>query len=304
MNIMNKDNLFYIFFFLIFLVSNSCQKTKNSSLTKEKTTVRHKISKLSKKDSLELIKLANNPSVENHMHAMHLVFGAPKHTIKSIGILVYNGVNSLDVFGPRYILGQAMGAKTELIAIKSGNIKTIQGIEIVPNTIIDSVKHLDILIIPGGFRRTIEASYNKQLHKWIRQIDKNTIYTGAVCTGGWILGATGLLKDKKASTNWYKEKEILEKYGAIPANERYTKDGKYWTSAGVTAGMDMCLAILQEIYGDRYAQGVMLDLEYDASPPLEGGSPEKTDWSVNWMMKTMYDIGINPIIDSLETKKK
>lgn len=278
----------------------SCKKTENSVSNTSKT---NEISKLSKKDSLELIKLIKNPSAENHMRAMHIIFGTPKHRIKSIGILVYNGVNSLDVFGPRYILGQAMGTKTELIAIKSGNIKTVQGIEIVPNTVIDSVKQLDILIIPGGAKGTLEATYNKHLHNWIKQIDENTIYTGSVCTGGWILGATGLLKGKKASTNWHREKEMLEKYGAIPANERYTKDGKYWTSAGVTAGMDMCLAILQEIYGDRYAQGVMLDLEYDANPPLLGGSPEKTDWSVNWMMKTMYDIGINPIIDSLENSK-
>lgn len=257
---------------------------------------------ISQEDSIKLAKEIENPSPENHYNSMNIIFGKPKHNIRTIGILVYDGVNELDVMGPRYVLGQAMGAKTQLIALKQGNIKTTMGVEIVPNTVIDSVSELDILIIPGGFSGTIEAAYNNNLHDWIRKIDQKTKYTGAVCTGVWILGATGLLENKRASTNWYREEEFLEKYKAIPANERYTQDGKYWTSAGVTAGMDMSLAIMKDIYGNRYAQGIMLDMEYDPYPPIEGGTPEKTNWVVKWMMKAMYDGGVNPLIDSLENR--
>lgn len=257
---------------------------------------------ISKDDSLKIANEIANFSPENHVNSMELIFGKPKYNIKTIGILVYDGVNDLDLMGPRYVLGQAMGVKTKLIALKQGNIKTVMGVEIVPNTVIDSVSTLDILIIPGGFTGTIEAAYNKTLHDWIRKIDKSTIYTGAVCTGVWVLGATGLLENKKASTNWYREVEFLEKYKAIPANQRYTQDGKYWTSAGVTAGMDMSLAIMKDIYGDKYAQAIMLDMEYDPHPPIEGGTPDKTNWAVNWMMKAMYDGGVNPLIDSLERK--
>ena len=217
---------------------------------------------------------------------------------------MYDGVNDLDLMGPRYVLGQAMGVKTQLISIKKGTIKTVMGVEIVPNTTIDAINQLDILIIPGGFKGTIEAAYNEELHKWIRKIDRTTKYTGAVCTGVWVLGATGLLENKKASTNWYKEEEFLKKYKAIPANQRYTKDGKYWTSAGVTAGMDMSLAIMKDIYGDKYAQAIMLDMEYDPHPPIEGGTQEKTNWAVNWIMEAMYDGGVTPLIDSLEARKE
>ena len=243
-------------------------------------------------------------TVENHNSSMEAVFGKPKYNVKSIGILVYDGVNELDVMGPRYVLGQAMGTKTQLISVKKGNIKTVMGIEIVPNTIIDSIAKLDILIIPGGFTGTIEASYDNKLQDWIKEIDKTTLYTGSVCTGGWILGSTGLLKGRRASTNWYREEEFLTKYGAIPADERYTKDGKYWTSAGVTAGMDMSLAIMKDIYGENYAQAIMLDMEYDANPPMVGGTPEKTNESVYKMMLAMYDMGAKPMIDSLEAKNK
>jgi hypothetical protein len=160
---------------------------------------------MSKEDSLKLAKEIENFSPENHVNSMEMIFGKPKHDIKTIGILVYDGVNDLDLMGPRYILGQAMGVKTKLIAIKQGNIKTVMGVEIVPNTVIDSVSQLDILMIPGGFTGTIEAAYNNSLHDWIRKIDKTTKYTGAVCTGVWVLGATGLLENKKASTNTEKK---------------------------------------------------------------------------------------------------
>jgi transcriptional regulator GlxA family with amidase domain len=255
---------------------------------------------MTKEDSLKLATEIANFSPENHVNTMEIFFGKPKHDIKTIGILVYDGVNDLDMMGPRYIFGQAMGVKTKLISLKPGNIKTVMGVEIVPTTVIDSVSNLDILVIPGGFTGTVEAVYNKNLHDWIRKIDKTTKYTSAVCSGVWILGATGLLEKKMASTNWYREEEFLKKYKAIPVNQRYTQDGKYWTSAGVTAGMDMSLAIMMDIYGDKYAQAIMLDMEYDPKPPLEGGSPEKTNWAINWMMKEMYDAGIMPLIKSLE----
>jgi transcriptional regulator GlxA family with amidase domain len=260
--------------------------------------------KMSVQDSARIAKEIENFSPENHINSMEMVFGKPKFNIKTIGILVYDGVNDLDLMGPRYVLGQAMGVKTQLISIKKGTIKTVMGVEIVPNTTIDAINQLDILIIPGGFKGTIEAAYNEELHKWIRKIDKTTKYTGAVCTGVWVLGATGLLENKKASTNWYKEEEFLKKYKAIPANQRYTKDGKYWTSAGVTAGMDMSLAIMKDIYGDKYAQAIMLDMEYDPHPPIEGGTQEKTNWAVNWIMEAMYDGGVTPLIDSLEARKE
>ena len=278
------------------LLSIAC-KNEETPKSPEKVT-------MSKSDSLKIAKEIENFSPENHVNSMEMIFGKPKFDIKTIGILVYDGVNDLDVMGPRYVLGQAMGVKTQLISIKKGTIKTVMGVEIVPNTTIESVNQLDILIIPGGFTGTIEAAYDDKLHQWIRKIDKTTKYTGAVCTGVWVLGATGLLENKKASTNWYREEEFLKKYKAIPANERYTKDGKYWTSAGVTAGMDMSLAMMKDIYGDKYAQAIMLDMEYDPHPPIEGGTPEKTNWAVNWMMEAMYDGGVNPLIDSLETKKR
>lgn len=237
----------------------------------------------------------------DHDWIMDAILGKPKNVIKSIGILVYDGVNDLDFMGPRYVMGQS-GAKTRLIGLKPGPIKTVTGVQVVPDTTIDDVDKLDILIIPGGFTGTIEAAYDAKVLDWIRKIDKTTLYTASVCTGGWILGATGLLEGRRATTNWYRREEFLKKYKAIPTNERYVHDGKYWTSAGVTAGIDMSLALINDNWGEKYTQGVMLDLEYDPSPPISGGTPERTGYLVHWMMKAMYDAGVDPLIEKLEKK--
>lgn len=237
----------------------------------------------------------------DHEAMMNAWMQSPNYDIKTVGILVYDGVNDLDFNGPLYVLQQLIGVDVQLIALQPGNFKTVMGVEVVPNTVIDSVGQLDILVIPGGFTGTILGVYDEKLHDWIRMIDENTVFTTSVCTGGWILAATGLLEGKRATTNWYRADEMLAKYGATFVNERYTRDGKYWTSAGVTAGMDMSLAILNEVYGEAYTQGVMLDMEYDPAPPIEGGSPESTTPEIYDMMLTMYDMGIQPLMDSLDT---
>ena len=250
-------------------------------------------------DSLDAAKLKTIEST-NHGLIMDVAFGKPKRTIKKIGILVYDGVNELDFMGPFYVLGEIMGAETQLVATKNKVFKTGRGVEITAHTVIDSVQHLDILVIPGGFKGTLLAAYDNQLHDWIRKIDQTTTYTASVCTGAWILGATGLLKGKKAATNWYEAEKMLTKYGATFVEKRFVNDGKYWTSAGVTAGMDMSLAMVNDIWGERYTQAVMLDMEYDPSPPIAGGTPNNTRLAPYQMMKMMYDAGVQPLIDSLE----
>ncbi len=227
-----------------------------------------------------------------------------KHSVKTIGILVYDGVNDLDAFGPRYVLKNMMGVDVLTIALDTTNVRTVMGLEFVPDTNINEVDSLDILVIPGGFKETIKQSYNQELLDWIVKIDSTSKYTTAVCTGGWILGKTGVLKGKKATGNWFRAEEILKENGATFTGERYTRDGKYWTSAGVSAGIDMSLAILAELTGNEYAQAVMLDMEYDPEPPIQGGSVEKTDPKVLKWMENMYQTMSKPVFEKMERENK
>jgi putative intracellular protease/amidase len=235
---------------------------------------------------------------KRHDEMMAIIMTQPKVPIKTIGILVYDGYNTLDAMGPYHTLAEIMGAKTFFIAKQKGMVKDQRGLQMKVDTSFEEVKALDILVIPGGAVETFMQTKDSVTLNWIREIDKTTTYTTSVCTGAWILGATGLLKDKNVTTNWYRAEEVMKMYGANFKKERYVKDGKYWTSAGVTAGMDMSLAIIDDLMGKQYTQGVMLDLEYDPKPPYEGGVPEKSEPVVAAMMKEMYDMALLPLIEN------
>jgi transcriptional regulator GlxA family with amidase domain len=106
-----------------------------------------------------------------------------------------------------------------------------------------------------------------------------------------------VLTGKKASTHWYRAKEMLSKFGATYTEKRWTRDGKYWTSAGVTAGLDMSLALVNHLFGKDYTQAVMLDLEYDPQPPIKGGTPKKSNSTIAQLMKDMYDFFLLPFVN-------
>lgn len=243
-------------------------------------------------------------NMKKHMEMMKIIMTKPKEDIKTIGVYVYDGFNSLDAIGPYQVLSELMKVDIFFVAKKKGIVKNQRGLEFNITKSIDDVQQLDILVIPGGAKETYLQTQDQEVLDWIRKIDKTSIYTTSVCTGGWILGATGLLEGKNVSCNWYRADEIMKIYGATYHPERYVRDGKYWTSAGVTAGMDMALGIMNELMGEKYTKGVMLDLEYDPKPPYDAGSVSKTDKIVADMMLEMYDMGLKDYFKEEQVKKE
>ncbi|MEQ1561017.1 MAG: DJ-1/PfpI family protein [Methyloglobulus sp.] len=212
----------------------------------------------------------------------------PNVNVNGIGIYVYDGMFSLDALGP-YQVFKTAGLKTFLIAKKKGNITMSNGLTIAVDKSISEVTQLDVLLIPGGAGGTAMQTIDTEILDWIQKIDQTSIYTTSVCTGAWILGAAGLLEGKDASTHWYRANEMLTKFGADYTGKRWTRDGKYWTSAGVTAGLDMSLALVNHLFGKEYTQAVMLDMEYDPQPPIKGGSVKKSVPIIAQLMRDMYD---------------
>lgn len=241
--------------------------------------------------------------LKRHMEMMKILMTKPKENIKTIGVYVYDGFNTLDAVGPYQVLSQLMKVDIFFVAKKKGLIKNQRGLEVNVTKSIDEVQQLDILVIPGGAKETFLQTQDQEVLDWIRKIDKTSVYTTSVCTGGWILGATGLLEGKNVSCNWYRADEIMKMYGATYRPERYVRDGKYWTSAGVTAGMDMALGMMNELMGEKYTKGVMLDLEYDPKPPYDAGSVSKTDEIVADMMLEMYDMGMKDYFTEEKAKR-
>ncbi len=231
-------------------------------------------------------------------------FGAARVPVRTVGILLYDGYTTLDAMGPMQVLSELPGVTIKVIAKEKGLVQNMMGFAVRADYALGDVDSLDVLVVPGGFAGTYRAAHDTTLINWIKRVDQTTTYTTSVCTGAWLLGAAGVLRGKPATTHWW-GREILERdYGATYLPERYVRSGKYWTSAGVTAGMDMSLALINEIRGERYTKAAMLDLEYDPKPPFVGGTERNTDSALVAYVRTMYDRGMQPVIDEIGRARK
>ncbi|PWK77239.1 transcriptional regulator GlxA family with amidase domain [Mucilaginibacter oryzae] len=235
-------------------------------------------------------------TTKSHEEQMATMFPEPKVQIKTVGILLYDNYAVLDAMGPYHVLSELMGAKVFFVGRHKGLITTGDGLKVQCDTSISEVKQLDILVIPGGLNETYAATKDTALLNWIKAIDVHSKYTTSVCTGAWILAATGLLKGHPATTHWYGKQLLKDRFGIEAEDERYVKSGKYWTSAGVSAGIDMSLGLINDIMGEKYTQTVMLDLEYDPQPPVKGGSEHNTDKSIVASTRAMYDSALEPLL--------
>jgi transcriptional regulator GlxA family with amidase domain len=104
-----------------------------------------------------------------------------------------------------------------------------------------------------------------------------------VCTGSLVLAAAGLLEGRRATSHWLAV-DGLATFGAVPTPERVVVDGKYATSAGVSAGIDLALTLAARIAGDEIAQTIQLGIEYDPQPPFDAGSPRTAP---EWMVEAL-----------------
>jgi len=132
----------------------------------------------------------------------------------------------------------------------------------------------DLLLVPGGFITRKMARDRGPIVDWIAAAHPTTTYTTSVCTGALLLGAAGILDGLDATTHWSAYDELAT-YGARPTEQRVVQQGKVWTAAGVSAGIDLALTLLAEIYGPEMSQAVQLGIEYDPQPPFDAGSPSK-----------------------------
>lgn len=216
----------------------------------------------------------------------------PAIPVKTIGILLYDGYTSLDAMGPYQVLGELPGVKVFFVARQRGLVTDARGLKVEVDTSIQEVQQLDVLVIPGGFKETYNMTRDMPVIDWIKKIDSNAVFTASVCTGAWILGAAGLLDNKNATTHWYGKDILRNEFGAKIEDKRFVRDGKYWTSAGVTAGMDMSYAMVGAIMGEQYAKISMLNLEYDPEPPYVGGNVHNTPPNLVDGMRIMYNQGM------------
>ena len=196
-----------------------------------------------------------------------------------IAIVLYPDFTALDIIGPYDVLGRLPGAEVVFVAENPGLVRNDQkSLSVSPEATLDEVPNPDIVLIGGGPGFAGQLGDGK-LHEWLRAVDRTSTWTTSVCTGAPILAAAGLLKGRRATTHWSALDE-LERFGAIPVQDRVVFDGHYVSGAGVSAGIDMGLALAGKIAGDETAEMVQLIIEYAPEPPYRAGSMEVASASV------------------------
>jgi transcriptional regulator GlxA family with amidase domain len=187
-------------------------------------------------------------------------------------IAIYDRFTILDAVGPYQVLTQLPGAEVVLAAPRRGPVTDNDGgAQLTALASLDEVPRPDIVVVPGGPGQADHMS-GGPLREWLVRADATSTWTTSVCTGTLILAGAGLLAGRAATTNWLAMGELAP-LGVQPVSERYVFDGKYVTAAGVSAGIDMALALVARIAGDEAAMAAQLAIEYDPQPPFNAGSP-------------------------------
>jgi transcriptional regulator GlxA family with amidase domain len=194
--------------------------------------------------------------------------------MKSIGLVLYPRFTALDIVGPFQTLVDVPGMNVFFVAAQKGPvIDHSEKLVLEATHSFDEIDALDVLVVPGGFAdHGIDETHD--VVQFIQKIHPTTTWTTSVCTGSIFLAHAGILNGLRATTHWASY-ERLRALGAFPTEQRVVQEGKIITSAGVSSGIDMGLALVAALEGDEMAKVIQLAIEYDPQPPFDSGAPSK-----------------------------
>jgi putative intracellular protease/amidase len=196
----------------------------------------------------------------------------PSKRRPEIAMLLYPGLNFLDLIGPHTLL--AHSANVHLIWKNLDLLTVDSGIAVKPTTKFeDCPKDLDVLFVAGG-PGVVDVLQDRGCLEFLADRGLRAKYVTSVCTGSILLGAAGLLRGYKATSHWA-YRSLLPLFGAVPVNQRVVVDRNRITGGGVTAGIDFGLTLLSVLLGEDVAKAIQLANEYDPHPPFDAGTPEK-----------------------------
>ena len=195
-----------------------------------------------------------------------------KHNIQTLTqkrkilMVAYPGVHQLDVIGPLEILATTqffvadgdLPYDLKIVAAQAGPVKASSGLTIIAETSFADAMgrddEIDTLMIAGGHGSSSELK-NQELLEFVRTMAARAQRIVSICTGALILAEAGLLKNKRASTHWFWCSIMEHAYPDVTVDREaiYVRDGNVWTSAGVTSGMDLGLALIEEDWGHKVA---------------------------------------------------
>lgn len=195
----------------------------------------------------------------------------------NLGILLFDGAEELDFVGPWEVLTataqlrqeRKLSAPTVFTVSATGDVvRCAKGLRVLPDYSFEDVPALDVLLVPGGVgTRTLAKD---PLHlDWIAEVSKTCQWTTSVCTGSLVLVAAGPARGKRITTWWGLVDTLrqVDGVGEVLDDVRYVRDGNIVTSAGVSAGIDMALWLVGQLYDPATARHTQRYIEYNPAPP-------------------------------------
>jgi transcriptional regulator GlxA family with amidase domain len=192
----------------------------------------------------------------------------------NFGVLIFPRVEELDFAGPWEMLTMwqthAQGPEKCLIVAQStGPVVCAKGLSVNPHVSFAECPPLDFLLVPGG-QGTRQEVDNPELIAFIAAQARHCQAVVSVCTGSFLLHRAGLLSGKKATTHWGSLDRLRALGDVTVVEERVVRDGNIWSSAGVSAGIDLTLALIASVAGEEAAGRVQFAAEYYPSLRVYG----------------------------------
>jgi transcriptional regulator GlxA family with amidase domain len=195
------------------------------------------------------------------------------HTQKTIALVLYPGLTFFDLAGPLRVFAGVSELAPEYRTVTVGEraepMDTETRVRMIPTHTFRDVPDPYVLLVPGGGLPTLRAMGSEPIRNYVRSAAETAEVAGSVCTGTLILASVGLLEGRRATTHWAYHK-VLEELGATYARKRWVEDGKFVSSAGVSAGIDMALALAARLTDEGIARRVQRSVGYDPHPPFGG----------------------------------
>jgi transcriptional regulator GlxA family with amidase domain len=185
------------------------------------------------------------------------------------GIVLFEDAEELDFAGPWevFTMARTPGDSVVTIAETLDPIRSAKGLRVLPDHTLEDAPDLDVLLVPGGQGTRTQVS-NRVLLDWIAKVAPGCTWVTSVCTGVFVLHAAGPARGKAVTTHWGSIERLRDEGDVtVHENVRYVRDGNLVTSAGVSAGIDMALWVVGQIYGIDHARVTQYSMEYDPAPP-------------------------------------
>jgi transcriptional regulator GlxA family with amidase domain len=193
---------------------------------------------------------------------------------RTVAVLVFEGAEELDFVGPWEVLTASAFLREQageqpdrivLVAERAEPLRCAKGLRVVPDVALADCTP-DVVVVPGGWgvERNLE---NPVVLDWLAKSAATAEWTTSVCTGAFLLQASGVAEGRRLATHWMAEDTLAERGVDVARGVRWVQDGTVVSSQGVSAGIDMALWLVGQLYDAEHARAVQRYIQYDPAPP-------------------------------------